>query len=262
MPNAMVNENQKVTPEMKVPTTDYAVLRDEQRRLAAAVERTDRVGPVHVIGGADVGFEQGGAVTRAAIVLLRYPELTLLDFRIARVPTTLPYIPGLLSFRECPALLAAWQMLPQRPDLLLVDGQGIAHPRGLGVASHFGLLVDVPTIGVAKSHLYGSYAPLADGVGASSALWAGESLLGYVWRSKVRCRPLFISAGHRISPDSALQWVQGCCHGYRLPEPTRFADGIASARPTWQALLAAHAANGEAKVEAKAVASCAAAPSS
>nr|WP_317400974.1 deoxyribonuclease V [Plesiomonas shigelloides] len=247
---------------MKVPTTDYAALRDEQRRLAAAVERTDRVGPVHVIGGADVGFEQGGAVTRAAIVLLRYPELTLLDFRIARVPTTLPYIPGLLSFRECPALLAAWQRLPQRPDLLLVDGQGIAHPRGLGVASHFGLLVDVPTIGVAKSLLYGSYAPLADGVGASSALWAGESLLGYVWRSKVRCRPLFISAGHRISPDSALQWVQGCCRGYRLPEPTRFADGIASARPTWQALLAAHAANGEAKVEAKAVASCAAAPSS
>ncbi|MGL5768305.1 MAG: endonuclease V, partial [Plesiomonas shigelloides] len=167
-----------------------------------------------------------------------------------------------LSFRECPALLAAWQMLPQRPDLLLVDGQGIAHPRGLGIASHFGLLVDVPTIGVAKSHLYGSYAPLADGVGTSSALWAGESLLGYVWRSKVRCRPLFISAGHRISPDSALQWVQGCCRGYRLPEPTRFADGIASARPTWQALLAAHAANGEAKVEAKAVASCAAAPSS
>ncbi len=262
MPNAMVNENQEVTPEMKVPTTDYAALRDEQRRLAAAVERTDRVGPVHVIGGADVGFEQGGAVTRAAIVLLRYPELTLLDFRIARVPTTLPYIPGLLSFRECPALLAAWQRLPQRPDLLLVDGQGIAHPRGLGVASHFGLLVDVPTIGVAKSLLYGSYAPLADGVGASSALWAGESLLGYVWRSKVRCRPLFISAGHRISPDSALQWVQGCCRGYRLPEPTRFADGIASARPTWQALLAAHAANGEAKVEAKAVASCAAAPSS
>lgn len=241
MANITVNENQEATSEMNASPTDYAVLRDEQRRLAAAVERTDRFGPVRIIGGADVGFEQGGAVTRAAIVLLRYPELTLLDFRIARVPTNLPYIPGLLSFRECPALLAAWQALPQRPDLLLVDGQGIAHPRGLGVASHFGLLVDVPTIGVAKSHLYGRYAPLADDVGASSALQAGENLLGYVWRSKARCRPLFISAGHRISPDSALPWVQACCRGYRLPEPTRFADGIASARPAWRALLAAHA---------------------
>lgn len=223
--------------------TDYAALRDEQRRLAAAVERNDRLGPVRIVGGADVGFEQGGTVTRAAIVLLRYPALTLLDFRVARLPTTLPYIPGLLSFRECPALLAAWQALPQRPDLLLVDGQGIAHPRGLGVASHFGLLADVPTIGVAKSHLYGEYPPLSDEVGACSPLHAGQTPLGYVWRSKARCRPLFISAGHRVSPDSALHWVQACCRGYRLPEPTRFADGIASARPAWQSILAAVSAS-------------------
>ncbi len=121
--------------------------------------------------------------------------------------TSLPYIPGLLSFREYPALLAAWAQLQQRPDLILVDGQGIAHPRRLGVASHFGLLVDVPTIGVAKSRLCGDFLPLHQDVGAVQPLFDNDEQLGWVWRSKIRCNPLFISPGHRVSVGSALAWV-------------------------------------------------------
>ncbi|VTM73235.1 Endonuclease V [Raoultella planticola] len=131
---------------------DLASLRERQQELAASVIREDRLDrePPRLIGGADVGFEQEGEVTRAAIVLLAYPSLELVEYQVARVATTMPYIPGFLSFRETPALLAAWEQLSQKPDLLFVDGHGISHPRRLGVASHFGLLVDVPTIGVAK----------------------------------------------------------------------------------------------------------------
>ncbi|THD32367.1 endonuclease V, partial [Pantoea sp. R102] len=130
---------------------DLAALRQQQVQLAASVVRQDDfdVLPPRFIGGADVGFEQGGEVTRAALVILEYPSLTLVEHRIARVATTMPYIPGFLSFREIPALQAAWQQLSQRPDLLFVDGHGISHPRRLGVAAHFGSLLDVPTIGVA-----------------------------------------------------------------------------------------------------------------
>ena len=136
---------------------DLADLRQQQLALASSTIREDRfiADPPHLIGGADVGFEQGGEVTRAAMVLLSYPELELVEYQIARIPTTMPYIPGFLSFREYPALLAAWEKLSRKPDLLFVDGHGISHPRRLGVASHFGLLVDVPTIGVAKKRLCG-----------------------------------------------------------------------------------------------------------
>ncbi len=132
---------------------DLASLRAQQIELASSVIREDRLDtdPPRYIGGADVGFEQGGEVTRAAMVVLKYPSLELVEYKVARIATTMPYIPGFLSFREYPALLAAWEQLSQKPDLLFVDGHGISHPRRLGVASHFGLLVDVPTIGVAKN---------------------------------------------------------------------------------------------------------------
>ena len=132
--------------------TDMAALRAEQLRRAAEVIRYDDLPaePPAFIAGADVGFEQEGAVTRAAIAILRYPSLELVEYQVARIATVMPYIPGFLSFREYPALLAAWGQLQQKPGLIFVDGHGISHPRRLGVASHFGLLVDVPTIGVAK----------------------------------------------------------------------------------------------------------------
>ena len=221
---------------------DLASLRQRQQELAASVIREDRLDrdPPRLIGGADVGFEQEGEVTRAAIVLLAWPSLELVEYQVARVATTMPYIPGFLSFRETPALLAAWQQLAQKPDLLFVDGHGISHPRRLGVASHFGLLVDVPTIGVAKKRLCGKFAPLEAAVGALAPLEDKGEQLGWVWRSKARCNPLFISTGHRVGADSALAWVQRCMAGYRLPEPTRWADAIASRRPAFQRWLQQH----------------------
>lgn len=220
---------------------DLAALRQQQIELASNVIREDRfdVESPALIAGADVGFEQGGEVTRAAIVLLKYPSLELVEYKVARINTTMPYIPGFLSFREYPALLAAWEMLSQKPDLLFVDGHGISHPRRLGVASHFGLLVDVPTIGVAKKRLCGRFEPLGDEVGEKQPLIDKGEQLAWVWRSKKRCNPLFVATGHRVSTDTALLWVQRCMAGYRLPEPTRWADAVASGRPAfarWQAI--------------------------
>ncbi|MEN4913334.1 deoxyribonuclease V [Erwinia amylovora] len=218
---------------------DLAALRDQQRQHAAEIVTQDDfdVMPPRFIGGADVGFEQSGEVTRAALVILEYPSLQLIEYQVARIATTMPYIPGFLSFREIPALKAAWQQLAQRPDLLLVDGHGIAHPRRLGVASHFGLLADVPTIGVAKKRLCGQFTPPDADPGSCQPLMDTDQQLGWVLRSKSRCNPLFISPGHRVSQATALDWVQKCLHGYRLPEPTRWADAIASRRPASDTLL-------------------------
>lgn len=223
-------------------TIDSAALRAEQLAKASGVICRDDFGaePLQLIAGADVGFEQDGEVTRAAFAVLRYPSLELVEYRIARIETQMPYIPGFLSFREAPALLAAWAMLEHRPQLVVVDGHGRSHPRRLGVASHFGLLADVPTIGVAKRRLCGKFEPLAPETGALQALRDKEEQIGWVWRSKVRCNPLFISTGHRVSLPTALSFVQSCMRGYRLPEPTRWADAIASRRPAFQRWLKEH----------------------
>lgn len=214
---------------------DLATLKDQQLALASQVIREDRFEhfPPGLIAGADVGFEQGGEVTRAAIVLLKYPSLECVEYQVARIDTLMPYIPGFLSFRELPALLAAWDALSQKPDLMMVDGHGISHPRRLGIASHFGVLVDVPTIGVAKKRLCGHYLDLPEEPGSQQPLIDKGEQLGWVWRSKKRCNPLFIAPGHRVSLDSALLWVQRCMAGYRLPEPTRLADAVASSRPAF-----------------------------
>ncbi|WP_369789165.1 deoxyribonuclease V [Rouxiella sp. WC2420] len=215
---------------------DTGAMREEQLIKAQQIVLEDSPSPLRpvFIAGADIGFEQGGEITRAAIAVLRYPSMELVEYQIARIPTQIPYIPGFLSFRECPALIEAWQMLQHRPDLLMVDGQGIAHPRRLGVASHFGLMIGVPTIGIAKSRLCGHFLPLGDAVGSTQALWDKDEQLGWVWRSKLRCNPLFISPGNGISVASSLYWVKQCSRGYRLPEPTRWADAVASNRPAFQ----------------------------
>lgn len=211
-------------------------LRQEQTEKAQQIILEDQYITPNYIAGADVGFEEGGTVTRAALVILHYPSFEIIEYQIARLPTSLPYIPGLLSFRECPALLAAWQALKQQPELIFVDGQGIAHPRRLGVASHFGLLVDTPTIGVAKSRLCGIDKPLSEDVGSHEALMDNDEQIGWIYRSKKKCKPLYISPGHKVSMESALLWVERCMKGYRLPEPTRWADGIASNRRLFEQL--------------------------
>lgn len=199
-----------------------------QRQLAPHVERHDRIGTVNRVAGVDAGFEDSGRVTRAAVAVLSFPGLQLIDSALACVPTSFPYVPGLLSFREVPAILAALERLSVAPDLILCDGQGIAHPRRLGIASHLGILSDIPTIGVAKSRLTGVYGAVPEGRGSWAALIDGGEVLGAVLRTRPGVKPLFVSVGHRVCLDTAVQWVMACVTRYRLPETTRSAHRLAS----------------------------------
>ena len=205
-----------------------------QGTLAQGVLLRDRFAqPLRWLGGFDVGFEDEGATTRAAAVLLDAVTLQPVASEIVRVPTHMPYVPGLLSFRELPALLQALERLPHAPDLAFVDGHGIAHPRRLGIAAHFGVATGLPTIGVAKKVLVGSSnTALHDMRGAFTPLRDGREQIGWMLRSKVRCNPLVISPGHRVSMASAPELVMRCTTTYRLPEPTRLADRLASRRGT------------------------------
>jgi deoxyribonuclease V len=212
-------------------TLDPAEAMALQRELRAHLILTDRLGPVRRVAGVDVGFEARGAVTRAAVAVLRYPELDLLETAIARRPTTFPYLPGLLSFRELPAVLEALAQLGEPPDLLLCDGQGIAHPRRFGLASHLGLLVDIPAIGVAKTRLCGTHEEPPNRRGAWTPLWAEGEIVGAVLRTRVGVKPLYVSPGHRIGLETALAYAMGCCTRYRLPETTRHAHRLASGWP-------------------------------
>ena len=199
-----------------------------QRELRAHLILEDRLSPVQRVAGVDVGFEAGGTVTRAAVAMLGYPGLELLETAIARRPTTFPYIPGLLSFRELPAVLEALEQLPELPDLLLCDGQGIAHPRRFGIASHLGLLTDIPSIGVAKTRLCGTHEEPPHQRGAWTPLRVEDEVIGAVLRTRPGVKPLYISPGHRISLSTAIQYVMACCTRYRLPETTRHAHRLAS----------------------------------
>ena len=201
-----------------------------QRELRARVILADRLGPVRRVAGVDVGFEADGAVTRAAVAVLGYPQLELLETALARRPTEFPYVPGLLSFRELPAVLDALAQLRDPPDLLLCDGQGIAHPRRLGIASHLGLLVDIPSIGVAKTRLCGVYADPPNERGAWTPLRANGETIGAVLRTRPGVKPLYISSGHRVSLETAIDYVMACCTRYRLPETIRWAHRLASGK--------------------------------
>jgi deoxyribonuclease V len=201
-----------------------------QRELRAHLIPSDRLGPVRRVAGVDVGFEAGGTITRAAVAVLRYPALELLETAIARRPTTFPYVPGLLSFRELPAVLEALERLNEPPDLLLCDGQGIAHPRRLGIACHLGLLVDIPSIGVAKTRLYGTHEEPPDQRGAWTPLRADGEIIGAVLRTRAGVKPLYVSPGHRIGLETAVAYVMGCCARFRLPETTRHAHRLASGK--------------------------------
>jgi deoxyribonuclease V len=176
-----------------------------------------------------VGFEKDNTVTRAAVAVLRFPELELHERAIARRPTTFPYVPGLLSFREGPAILEALDGLEQYPHLLLFDGQGIAHPRRLGIASHIGLLTGTPAIGVAKSRLRGRPRdPLDEEKGAWVPLWDDGEVVGALVRTRSRVKPVYVSIGHRVNLDTAVDYVLDCTTRYKLPETTRWAHRLAS----------------------------------
>lgn len=210
---------------------NLAAARALQARLAGRVRlEDDRVRPPRWIAGFDVGFEDAGATTRAAAVLLDASTLAPRQAVVARVPTVMPYVPGLLSFRELPALLAALALLERTPDLVFVDGHGIAHPRRLGIAAHFGVATDLPSIGVAKKRLAGEAGTPGPTRGDHAPLRLRGEQVGWVLRSKTGCLPLFVSPGHRVSVQGALDETLSCLGRYRLPEPTRLADRLASRR--------------------------------
>lgn len=207
-----------------------AAARALQAELAQRVSLQDDFAEPHLLAGFDVGFEDEGAVTRAAVVLLNAQTLQPIEAHLVRVTTSMPYVPGLLSFRELPALMEARAMLTRLPDLVFVDGQGIAHPRRLGIAAHFGVATGLPTIGVAKKVLCGNYEEPGPQPGDRSPLLHRGEQIGWALRSKRRCNPLIVSPGHRVSMETSAMLVLRFLAGYRLPEPTRLADRLASRR--------------------------------
>ncbi len=204
--------------------------REIQQKLRSKVIKDDRLADVNYVAGVDVGFEDNYATTVAAVAVLTFPQLELVQKAIASRPTTFPYIPGFLSFREVPAILDALEKLTLIPDLILCDGQGIAHPQRFGLASHLGVLIDLPTIGVAKSLLLGKHEELPTEKGSWQPLEDRGETIGAVVRSRSGVKPLYVSIGHRISLPTAIDYVLRCTPKYRLPETTRWADKLASGK--------------------------------
>ncbi|MEO6888608.1 MAG: deoxyribonuclease V [Ktedonobacteraceae bacterium] len=200
-----------------------------QHELAQRVVRTDNLpDEIRHIAGVDMAINEENGMARAAVVLLSYPELEIEEQHIYEEPIRMPYVPGLLSFREIPCILGAMALLKGRPDLVMADGQGIAHPRRLGIGSHLGLWIDLPTIGCAKSILRGHYneKALSEEAGAWLPLTEKGETLGAAVRTRTHVKPMFISLGHRISLETSIRYVLECSRGYRLPEPTRQADKL------------------------------------
>ncbi len=192
-----------------------------QNRLRAQLDLGSEPQRIETIAGIDVSYDKGSDWLFAAAVVLRVRDLHVLDSAYATATVPFPYIPGLLSFRECPAVLQAWEKLGVQPDCLICDGQGIAHPRRLGIASHLGLWLDMPSIGCAKSLLVGEYREPGLKRGSTEPLYHGKEQVGVILRTKDGVQPVFVSQGHKITLPKAIEIVLACCTKYRLPEPTR-----------------------------------------
>jgi deoxyribonuclease V len=197
-----------------------------QRRLAAEVRQTPLTGRVRYVAGADVAFTPDGRFVIAGVVVWDGHTRDAVEQHVARAPTRFPYVPGLLSFREIPALLGAFRKLEQTPDVVLCDGQGIAHPRRCGLASHLGLWLDLPTVGCAKSRLCGDHAEPAARRGGRADLLLDGAVVGAVLRTRDDVRPLYVSPGHRCDLASAVRLTLACCTRFRLPEPARLAHQL------------------------------------
>jgi deoxyribonuclease V len=202
-----------------------------QKQLAFEVIRQDVFDkPVETVAGIDLGFDVKNDTCRAVVVVLKFPELDLIESAEAILPIQFPYVPGLLSFRETPVAVKALEKLENAPDLILCDGQGIAHPRRFGIACHIGLLTNIPSIGVAKSLLVGKYESLGLTRGSTAPLIHKNEEIGVALRTKDKVQPVYVSVGHRISIETATNYVLQCAPKYRLPETTRLADKMASYR--------------------------------
>lgn len=210
----MINYNELTVPQATII----------QKELKDTVKITPYNGPLNYIAGADISFNKFSTTVYAGIVVMEFPSMKPVGYSLAKKEVLFPYVPGFLAFREVPALLDAWAQLPLKPDILVVDGHGIAHPRRMGIASHFGVLAQQPTIGSAKKKLFGiyeepgmekgSYTPLTDKQGQP---------LGNVLRSKTNVQPVFVSPGHLTDIPGSTEILLQCIKNYRLPEPTRLA---------------------------------------
>lgn len=208
-----------VTPELQ---TNIDELTTVQKKLREQVQLIRPPSDISVIAGCDSAFM--GDTILSIFVTFSYPDLTELEVQCHSAPTTLPYIPGFLAFREIPNLMTTYQQLTTKPDLIMVDGQGILHPRRMGIATHLGILTNTPTIGVAKKKLVGSYIPPGETKGEYTPIHHQQEHVGYVLRSKDRVKPIFISPGHLCDHESALDITLKTLRKHKLPEPTRIAD--------------------------------------
>jgi len=201
-----------------------------QQELAAKIVSAGGPDPAEVrfVAGADASYAKGGGTISAAVVVLKVPELSIVERAWAELAVGFPYIPGLLTFREGPALLEAFGKIRAKPDVILFDGQGIAHPRGLGIASHIGLLLETPSIGVAKRLLVGQADEPGEKKGSIRPIRKNGEVIGMAVRTKDRVRPVYVSVGHRIDLERAVALVLKTARGYRLPEPTRAAHRYAN----------------------------------
>jgi len=199
-----------------------------QKELRSQLDLTKLPRTIRHVAGADVSFSRISGRIWAGVVVFSFPELSRIEEKWIQDKVRFPYIPGLLSFRELPVLLKALKRLKTDPELILCDGQGIAHPRGLGLASHLGLLVDRATVGCAKSRLVGAFSEVGQQKGSYAPLWYKEQMVGAVLRTRRGVKPLFISPGNRITLDESVKIVLECCSKYRMPEPTRQAHLLVS----------------------------------
>jgi deoxyribonuclease V len=199
-----------------------------QRELAGQLILQNELDSPQLIAGTDISAPDQEGIATGAVVVLNFPELSLVETQLVRNKVEFPYIPGLLSFREAPLVLEACEKLIHSPDLFLIDGQGIAHPRRFGLASHLGILLNTPAIGCAKSRLWGKHEPVAEEPGSFSYLKDGPEVIGAVLRTKERTKPIYVSIGYKVDLETAIKWVLNCCRGYRIPEPTRLAHLAAS----------------------------------
>lgn len=214
----------------------FAEAREIQNSLRQRVRQRGKLRNIEHVAGVDISIRNDRAI--AAVPVLRFDDLEIVDLAIVEQRVPFPYVPGYLSFRECPSILAAMKKLKIKPDLILVDGQGVAHPRRFGLASHLGVLLDTPSIGCAKTRFIGTHDEPAEEAGSYTDLWdhdaqGNDELIGAVVRTRDRVKPLYISVGHKLDLPTAIDLVLECGGGYRLPEPTRLAHQAAGGTLKW-----------------------------
>ncbi len=192
-----------------------------QQELRHRVQLTPLEHPIRTIGGADISFNKYSETVYAGIVVLSFPDMTVLHRESVVGKATFPYVPGLLSFREIPTLMQVWNQLAQKPDVLMLDGHGQAHPRRLGIASHFGVVAGIPTLGCGKSLLVGTHDSPPQTPGDAIPLLHKDETIGAVLCTKLKCNPVYVSAGHLMTLRNAVAIVRKCMGKYRIPEPTR-----------------------------------------